>query len=181
MRAHEFIADRTRYRLSLGDPQAATESLERVRPHEAERLVREWAGSPHTATLHALTEFTGRSAAELAWELSHPTPSVVLFREPDEHAAVDTRPRQVTDLVPRVDEPEPEPIAPEPDDHWIEVRLLDEADRAIVGERYELALPSGKIQAGRTDELGIVRVDRILNPGNCEIYFPDLDARVAAG
>jgi len=58
---------------------------------------------------------------------------------------------------------------------WIEVELLDEKDQPVVGERYWIRLPDGKLARGRTDENGIGRVKGIKAGGECKICFPDLD------
>lgn len=58
---------------------------------------------------------------------------------------------------------------------WIEVVLVDEADKPVPGEAYKVTLPDGKTVAeGTLDQNGFVRVDGI-DPGTCQITFPKLD------
>lgn len=64
-------------------------------------------------------------------------------------------------------------------DDWIEVELLDEQDQPAVGERCRIVLPDGREVFSRTDRNGLVRVERCI-AGQCQIYFPDLDAGVIA-
>lgn len=79
------------------------------------------------------------------------------------------------------DEPEPNPPE-EPSTTggpvhltgWIDVRLVDDAGKPIMGERFELQLTNGKIEYGVTDEDGGIFFDDI-EIGTCQICFPDLD------
>jgi type VI secretion system secreted protein VgrG len=58
---------------------------------------------------------------------------------------------------------------------WIEIELVDEEGKPIPGERYEIKLPDGTTVAkGTLDQNGFARVSPI-DPGQCEITFPDLD------
>ncbi len=58
---------------------------------------------------------------------------------------------------------------------WIEIELVDENGDPIAGERYRMTLPDGTTVAqGRTDEKGVARVKGV-DPGECQITFPDLD------
>jgi type VI secretion system secreted protein VgrG len=58
---------------------------------------------------------------------------------------------------------------------WIEVELVDMEDNPVPGEAYEITLPDGEtVASGTLDENGVARVDGI-EPGTCEITFPDLD------
>ncbi|WAS91760.1 hypothetical protein [Nannocystis punicea] len=61
--------------------------------------------------------------------------------------------------------------------HWIEIRLADEDDVAIPGQRYLLIDPDGHQHRGYTDSLGSARIVR-LSPGTCRVSFPDLDGGV---
>ena len=64
--------------------------------------------------------------------------------------------------------------APE-EKHWIGVRLLDDNGQPLVGERYVVKLPDGTTVArGFTDKEGKAEIKGI-DPGSCEIQFPDLD------
>ena len=56
---------------------------------------------------------------------------------------------------------------------WIEIELVDEEDEPVSGEKYEIKLPDGSTAKGTLDGDGFARVDGI-EPGTCEISFPDL-------
>lgn len=61
---------------------------------------------------------------------------------------------------------------------WIEIKLLDEDNEPVAGERYEVSLPDGETVAeGTLDENGYARVEGF-EPGQCKISFPDLDESV---
>ncbi|NVB41979.1 hypothetical protein G6O69_29400 [Pseudenhygromyxa sp. WMMC2535] len=64
-------------------------------------------------------------------------------------------------------------------DDWIELALLDDDDQPVIGERCRIVMPDGREVAARSDRKGVVRVERCVS-GECEIYFPDLDADVVA-
>lgn len=57
---------------------------------------------------------------------------------------------------------------------WIEIELVDEADQPVAGQRYEITLPDGSVAKGTLDAHGFARIDGI-DPGTCEVTFPDLD------
>lgn len=57
---------------------------------------------------------------------------------------------------------------------WIEIELIDEADQPVVGQRYEITLPDGRVAKGTLDAQGFARIDGI-DPGTCQVSFPDLD------
>ncbi|BBO81503.1 hypothetical protein [Desulfosarcina ovata] len=57
---------------------------------------------------------------------------------------------------------------------WIEIELVDEEDQPVPGEKYKITLPDGSVATGTLDEKGFARVDGI-DPGTCQITFPDLD------
>jgi hypothetical protein len=69
---------------------------------------------------------------------------------------------------------EPEP---EPETTWIEIELIDADGAPAVNERYKLTLPDGSTHWGRLDSKGRARVER-LQPGNCQVTFPDRDEQV---
>ncbi|OAD18647.1 hypothetical protein THIOM_005748 [Candidatus Thiomargarita nelsonii] len=58
---------------------------------------------------------------------------------------------------------------------WIEIELVGEDDQPVAGERYRITLPDGiTVAQGTTDSKGLARITGI-DPGTCQIMFPDLD------
>src|SRR5882724_11612666 len=58
---------------------------------------------------------------------------------------------------------------------WIEIELLDEDKNPVPGEAYRIISPDGETAAdGTLDDKGFARVDGI-DPGTCQITFPELD------
>ncbi len=57
---------------------------------------------------------------------------------------------------------------------WIEIQLIDTEGEPVPNERYRIKLPDGSVQEGRLDSFGYAEYYDI-NPGNCEVTFPDLD------
>jgi hypothetical protein len=57
---------------------------------------------------------------------------------------------------------------------WIEILLLDMANQPIPGVRCTVTLPDGSTRETRLDTRGIARLDD-LDPGTCQVTFPDLD------
>jgi type VI secretion system secreted protein VgrG len=56
--------------------------------------------------------------------------------------------------------------------HWIAIELLDDQNKPVTGEPYEIVLPDGStLASGTTDEKGRARVDYI-DPGQCHVRFP---------
>jgi type VI secretion system secreted protein VgrG len=77
---------------------------------------------------------------------------------------------------PPPDAPTHDPNAEENKDktHWIEVELVDEAGKPVAGRPFEIKLPDGSYYTGTTDDKGKGKVENI-DPGSCDISFPDLD------
>jgi len=82
--------------------------------------------------------------------------------------------------TPPVVPPKPAP-PPKPSDEddkkktsFIEIRLVDEEDNPIPGEKYKITLPDGKEKEGTLDANGKAKVTGI-DPGTCKITFPRLD------
>lgn len=63
----------------------------------------------------------------------------------------------------------------EKESHWIEIELIDESDKPVPGEKYEIELPDGRVRSGMLDGEGHARL-RLEEAGNCKISFPRLDA-----
>jgi hypothetical protein len=66
---------------------------------------------------------------------------------------------------------------PEPETTWIEIELIDENGRPVPNERFKLTLPDGSVKWGRLDNIGKSRIER-LQPGTCQVTFPDRDEEV---
>ena len=58
---------------------------------------------------------------------------------------------------------------------WIRVSLLDSNGKPAPGVAYRLRTPGGESLEGTTDVKGQIFIDPI-EPGECEVSFPDLDA-----
>jgi len=58
---------------------------------------------------------------------------------------------------------------------WIEIRLIDQNDQPVGDVRYRLKITDGSIRTGTLGSDGVLRVPGI-DPGTCELSFPDLDA-----
>ncbi len=65
---------------------------------------------------------------------------------------------------------------PDPKKTWIEIVLLDDDGEPVANERCRLALPDGSVRVHTLDARGRLRLDGI-EPGACEVSFPDRDAR----
>lgn len=59
--------------------------------------------------------------------------------------------------------------------HWIEIELVDEANKPVPSEKYEITMPDKTVKEGTLDEKGWARVDGIKDAGQCKITFPNLD------
>jgi hypothetical protein len=81
-------------------------------------------------------------------------------------------------------EPEPPPPPPaaeppppaEPALTWIEIMLMDEDGQPRPGIEYQVKLPDGQTRSGKLGSGGYVRLSEIPK-GDCEISFPELDAK----
>ena len=59
---------------------------------------------------------------------------------------------------------------------WVGIELVDDVGRAVAGQRYIVKVPEGVVNEGTLDAQGRARISGI-DPGVCEISFPDIDAR----
>jgi type VI secretion system secreted protein VgrG len=68
------------------------------------------------------------------------------------------------------------PYKPDPSKKsWIEIKLVDETKSPVPGEPYSITLPDGQtVASGTLDEKGFARIDGI-DPGTCQITFPQRD------
>ena len=72
--------------------------------------------------------------------------------------------------------PTPPPPRPTKTKTWIEVELVDDKGKPMVGERYRIELPDGSREEGKLDSKGRALINN-LDPGECQISFPDIDGR----
>jgi hypothetical protein len=59
---------------------------------------------------------------------------------------------------------------------WIAIELVDDQGKPIPRERFRIELPDGSFVEGQLDAGGRARLDD-LDPGTCQITFPDMDAK----
>jgi hypothetical protein len=72
--------------------------------------------------------------------------------------------------------PAPPPPRPTKTKTWIEIELVDDKGKPVVGERYRIVLPDGSQEEDHLDGHGCARINN-LDPGECQISFPDIDGR----
>lgn len=58
---------------------------------------------------------------------------------------------------------------------WIEIYLRDADGQPVPGEKYRIEMPDGSVEEGNLDGFGHAEYYGI-NPGTCQVSFPDLDA-----
>jgi len=58
---------------------------------------------------------------------------------------------------------------------WIEIRLVDEEEKPVPHQKYRIKLTDGSVQEGTLDADGRARFNQI-DPGTCEVSFPNIDA-----
>lgn len=66
--------------------------------------------------------------------------------------------------------------AKEPTKTWVEIELVDDAQKPVANRRYRVKVPEGTVYEGSLDAQGRARISGI-DPGSCEITFPEIDAR----
>jgi hypothetical protein len=59
---------------------------------------------------------------------------------------------------------------------WVGIRLRDEDGNPVPDERYRVVLPDGSVQEGTLNSKGEASFYEI-DPGDCQITFPDLDGK----
>lgn len=57
---------------------------------------------------------------------------------------------------------------------WIEIEMVDEADKPVTGVAFLITLPDGSTEGGTLDDKGFARVEGF-EPGSCKVTFPELD------
>jgi hypothetical protein len=59
---------------------------------------------------------------------------------------------------------------------WVGIELVDDRDKPVANQRYRVKVPGGTFHEGTTDAKGQAKITN-LNPGGCEISFPDIHAK----
>ncbi len=59
---------------------------------------------------------------------------------------------------------------------WIEIRLVDDDNRPVPGQKYRVKLPDATTVTGVLDGEGKARINGI-TPGQSVVCFPDIDAK----
>jgi hypothetical protein len=57
---------------------------------------------------------------------------------------------------------------------WIEIQMLNEGKKPVVGQSYRITLPDETVAEGTLDQNGLARIEGI-EPGDCKVTFPKLD------
>jgi hypothetical protein len=68
------------------------------------------------------------------------------------------------------------PVALEDLKTWVEIELVDDLGKPVPNEKYQIKVPGGATASGTLDANGRARITD-LDPGTCDISFPDIDAR----
>jgi hypothetical protein len=88
-------------------------------------------------------------------------------------------PTYTPDLPPAPVEPMPA-FAPskvtEPDKTWVGIAMVDDEGKPVPGQKYRVKTPDGVVHEGTLDAQGKAMISN-LDPGNCEISFPDIDGK----
>lgn len=59
---------------------------------------------------------------------------------------------------------------------WVEIEMVDEEGDPVPGEPFRIVLPGGdRVAEGTLDQRGFAKIGGV-EPGNCKISFPALDA-----
>jgi hypothetical protein len=58
---------------------------------------------------------------------------------------------------------------------WVEIVLVDMEGKPVPGVRYRVKLPGGEVKEGLLNSYGQAGFYE-LDPGSCQVTFPDLDA-----
>jgi hypothetical protein len=87
-------------------------------------------------------------------------------------------------LMPYVEDLPPPPVeaggaftpsqTKEPEKTWVEILLLDDTGKPVPGQKYRIKTPDGVLHEGTLDDTGKARVGD-LDPGSCDISFPEID------
>lgn len=154
------------------------ESYTKVSALLAQSKVSDWLTGIGGADLRTLAENL------LGWSSTAPRSSTsdadlieVLRRELDEqHGTLVILEEPALLMHPPFIEKDEEPeIAEEPEEnHWIDIRLVDEEGEPVPGVEFEIKLPDGRKRRGVTNAHGVVYFSG-LEAGECEFSFIGLD------
>jgi hypothetical protein len=76
----------------------------------------------------------------------------------------------------RAESPRTRPAPSQDVKTWVEIELLTDAGKPVANQRYRVTVPGGVVEEGNLDAKGRARINGI-DPGTCDISFPDIDAR----
>ena len=135
--------------------------------------------SPGSGSANAITAPTAPTAAQDADDAD---PGVVEATKAADRAAQTGKygSVQADTFKPPADDDAPasqDPAQQEQEKSWIEIKLLDEDNRPVVGESFQITLPNNEVSGGMTDANGVGRVEGF-DPGQCQVTFPELDKTV---
>ena len=177
MRCHETAIEGEIYAL-VPRSEAAVE-FEGVESIEARGLLARWSRVEPVRFVDLLTGASGMHRVdavdagwlldEALWRLHETHGDLSLGRRKRVRASIDVGPLE--HAVPLQDLAEEDTADSE---HWIEIRIEDDASTPICNERYELILPDGRVEHGTTDEQGAIYVEGIHKAGACRVVFPEL-------
>ncbi len=157
------------YRVLFGRRSSA-EGVTYVPEWDAQRLVQGWlAAEPEAARLR-------RALQELAFvggaEAMHSLVERGLL-----HVAYVELPRRQSAEMPAAQPQEAKPAEAEPtqrEEHYIQIQVVDDDGQPVHGVAYELKLPDRRVRRGVTGGNGVIYYAD-LDPGSCELTFPELD------
>ncbi|MEM9462726.1 MAG: hypothetical protein AAGF11_51775 [Myxococcota bacterium] len=158
---------------------------------ESRLQVRRWSDHGRPATIARLQDALGlersfdrvadtkRCCEILLERLSRPNANLVLYRRNRMVLVLDQSPRRTMVDLAALASPEPPTPSPplsndEQTDHWIELQLVDAQGCPIAEQPCEVRLPDGRTIEDRTDHVGMLRIDQISDPGQCQVSFPSL-------
>ena len=70
--------------------------------------------------------------------------------------------------------PKGAPVLPCKKKHWFGVRVVDEKGKVVPGVKVKLKLTDGTTPEIIIDKTGAYKTATTLDPGNCDVSFPDL-------
>jgi hypothetical protein len=74
----------------------------------------------------------------------------------------------------KIPAPKGAPVQPCKKKHWFGVRVVDEKGKVVPGVKVKLKLTDGSTPVITIDKTGTHKTATTLDPGNCEVSFPDL-------